>query len=251
MYMKTKVLFSSFLFALVIISNAQNIDGYVTIKGYVTDYQNNPLDSVSVCWMDEYFSKEIVSTITDKNGYYEAHLKKGRYYSISALNMSQYIVSGSKLPEQDLRLEFWGWNFIADRDTTFNMQYHRLEVYGLNVFKIQGGTPAYTIYCRPMSLTRALFYGLPSTGKVRLAPSPEYLKVKITIDNEEVNILSKREVEEYWSDTESTNAYILTTDLPKKNNNLPYLVFRVQITDLENGDMGEATYFLEKKDYMK
>nr|WP_319999493.1 hypothetical protein [uncultured Draconibacterium sp.] len=101
-----------------------------------------------------------------------------------------------------------------------------------------------------MSLTRTLDYGLPSKGKVRLAPSPENMKIKVTVNGEEVAVLNKQEVEEYWSETESTNAYLLTVDLPKKRNALPYLVFRVQMTDLENGDMGEATYFLEKKEYV-
>ncbi len=165
--------------------------------------------------------------------------------------MSHYIVTGSNLPEKDLRLEFWGWNFIADRDTTFNMQYHRLEVYGLNVFRIQRGTPAYTIYCRPMSLTRTLSYGLPKKGDVKLAPSPDKLKVTVTINGEEVAVLSKQEVDEYWSENESTNAYILTVSLPKKKHALPYSIFRVQMTDLDNGDKGEATYFLEKKAYVE
>ncbi len=242
--------FLVFLMLLGFVSGAQTSDDYVTITGHVTDYQNNPLDSVSVTWQDKRFTKAVAETTTDRKGYYEIKLKKGRYYCMSALNMEQYIVTGSTLPAEDLRLEFWGWNYIVDRDTVFNMQYHRLEVYGINVFSIQGGTPGYMIYCRPMSLTKTLDYGLPSKGKVRLAPSPENMKIKVTVNGEEVAVLNKQEVEEYWSETESTNAYLLTVDLPKKRNALPYLVFRVQMTDLENGDMGEATYFLEKKKYV-
>lgn len=249
--MRLKIRFLVVFLCCVIMLNAQDHDVYVTIKGHVTDYQNNPLDSVNLGWQDAGFTREIFGTMTDENGYYEIQLKKGRYHNMGALNMSQYIVTGSDLPEQDLRLEFWGWNFIADRDTTFNIQYHRLEVYGLNVFRIQGGTPAYTIYCRPMSLTRALVYGLPSEGRVRLAPSSENLKIKVTVDGEEVTVLSKQEVEEYWSNTESTNAYLLTVSLPKDKNNRSYRVFRVQMEDLENGDMGEATYFYEEKEYVK
>lgn len=56
----------------------------------------------------------------------------------------------------DLRLEFWGWDFIADRDTTLDIRYHRLEAYGLHAFHIPGGMPTYQIYVRPMSLTRFL-----------------------------------------------------------------------------------------------
>jgi hypothetical protein len=150
-----------------------------------------------------------------------------------------------------MRLEFWGYNFIADRDTTFNMQYNRLEVYGLNVFRIQGGTQVYTIYCRPMSLTRHLYYTKNPSDRKQLAPTADYLQVKVTINGEEVAVRNIKEVEEYWSKTESTNAYLLSVDLPQKQNNLPYDIFRVQMTDLENGDQGEAVYFLEKKEYQE
>lgn len=54
------------------------------------------------------------------------------------------------LAEKDQRLEFWAWNFIADRDTTLNIRYHRMEVYGLRIFHIPGGMPTYQIYVRPM-----------------------------------------------------------------------------------------------------
>jgi hypothetical protein len=248
--MNFKITFIFLVSFFAVISCARHTEDHVTIKGHVTDYQNNPLDSVSVTWQDEHFEKTLFEAITDSAGYYELKIKKGRYRAMGALNMSEYIVAGSTLPEEDLRLEFWGWNFIADRDTTFNMQYHRLEVYGLNVFRIEGGTPAYTIYCRPMSMTRFLYDRKNPANRIRLAPSPENLAVKVTIDGEEVAVRSKKEVEEYWSDTTSSNAYILTVDLPKAQHNRPYRVFKVQMTDLENGDRGEAVYFLEKKEYI-
>ena len=54
---------------------------------------------------------------------------------MGAINMSTYphtVKPG--LAEKDQRLEFWAWNFIADRDTTLNIRYHRMEVYGLRIF---------------------------------------------------------------------------------------------------------------------
>ena len=104
------------------------------------------------------------------------------------------------LAEKDQRLEFWAWNFIADRDTTLNIRYHRMEVYGLRIFHIPGGMPTYQIYVRPMSLTRTLQWqkeeksslvhaqdlskieqtGLSKQAKgVLLAPSADKLKAKI------------------------------------------------------------------------
>ena len=229
---------------------SQNVADSVTIVGQVTDYDGNPLDSVSVFFQNTKFSV-VKEALTDKEGFYKARIKRGRYYAMGALNMSKYIVAGSKLPEEDLRLEFWGWNFIADRDTTFNMQYHRMEVYGINPYRIQGATPGYTIYCRPMSLTRALAYDKNKTAHAALAPSSDLLDVKVTINDEEVPLRMKQEVVEYFDENESGNAYLLFVDLPKKKNNWPYYIFRIQMTDLENGDKGEAVYFLEKKDYIE
>ena len=73
----------------------------------------------------------------------------------------------------------------------------------------------------------------------------------ITINDEEVPLRMKQEVVEYFDENESGNAYLLFVDLPKKKNNWSYYIFRIQMTDLENGDKGEAVYFLEKKDYIE
>lgn len=247
---KAFIITAAFAFLLTGCSQKQQKDGFVTIKGHVTDYEGRPLPDASVVWKDESFSKNLFSTMTDVAGHYEISIKKGRYHSMMALNMDEYPVTGSTLPEEDQRLEFWAWDFIADRDMTFDMQYHRLEVYGLNVFRIQGATPGYTIYCRPMSLTRTLEWQKDPTPAARLAPSPEELEVEVTIDGEKVPVRMKQEVREYWSETESSNAYLLFTDMPKEKTDLPYRIFRVRLTDLANGDKGEAVYFLEKKTYV-
>jgi len=222
----------------------------VTITGRVTDYNDIPLDSVSVFFQNTRFSV-VHEALTDEKGYYTAKVKKGQYYAMGAINMSEYPNAGSVLPEDDLRLEFWGWNFVADRDTTFNMQYHRLEVYGINPFRIQGATPGYTIYCRPMSLTRTIAYMKNKTSHIALAPDPDKLEVKITINGEEVPLRKKQKIEEYFSEEEFGDAYLLFVDLLKLKNDWPYYIFRIQMTDLENGDKGEGVYFLEKKDYIE
>lgn len=227
----------------------QDSKGFVTIQGRVTDYDNNPLDSVSVAWRAPNFS-EIYSTTTDKDGYYSATIRKGRYYAMTALNISTYIATGSALPEDELRLEFWAWNFIADRDTTFNMQYHRFEVYGVNAFQIQGATPGYTIYCRPMSLTRYLAYKENKTANAALAPDPDKLDVQVFINDEEVAVRMMQKVVEYFGEGETGDSYLLFVDRPKKPTALPYHILRIRMTDLENGDKGEAVYFLEKKEYI-
>ena len=168
---------------------SQVITDSVTINGRVTDYDNHPLDNVSVSWARPDFS-EVSVTLTDKNGNYSIRIPKGKYHSMGALNMDEYIIANSTLPEKDQRLEFWGWDFIADRDTTLN--------------------------------------------------------------GEKVPILMKQEIKEYFAPDEWGNAYLLTVDMPKnRNNTLPYYVFKVELTDLENGDRGEAIYYMEKETYVR
>lgn len=222
---------------------------YVTISGYVTDFEGNPLDSVSVNWKDVAFDKDIAQALTDKNGYYTAQVKKGRYYSVIGLNMSKYPFPGSTLPEDEQRLEFWAWNYIADRDTTFNIRYHRMEAYGIHAFRIPGATPAYTIYVRPISLTRMQAWMKNKTPEILMAPSPENAVVTININGEKVPINMIQEVKEYFNETEYANAYLLSVGLPEKENNLPYDIFHVYLEDKENGDKGEGVYFLDKHQY--
>lgn len=235
-----------------IAQTSQVITDSVTINGRVTDYDNRPLDNVSVSWARPDFS-EVSVTLTDKNGNYSIRIPKGKYHSMGALNMEEYIIAKSTLPDKDQRLEFWGWDFIADRDTTLNIQYHRMEAYGLRAFRIPGATPAYQIYVRPMSLTRAQAW--MKAGKPKeaiLAPEPEQLKAVVWINGEEVPILMKQEIKEYFASDEWGNAYLLTVDMPKNSNNtLPYNVFKVELTDLENGDRGEAIYYMEKETYVR
>ena len=126
--------------------------------------------------------------------------------------------------------------------------------------------PTYQIYVRPMSLTRTLQWqkeeksslvhaqdlskieqtGLSKQAKgVLLAPSADKLKAIVWIDGEEVPVLMKQEIKEYFDATEYGNAYLLTVDM------LPYRIFKVELTDLENGDRGEGLYYMEKENYIK
>ena len=246
----------------------------VTIKGRVTDYNGQPIEKASVMWQKQDFT-EAAQTITNKDGYYSARVPKGKYYSVACINMDTYPhTAKTGTSEADQRLEFWGWDFIADRDTTLNIQYHRMEVYGLRVFHIPGGMPTYQIYVRPMSLTRTLKWmkeskpdsfnrtqnlnGIEQNAENKqakstlLAPSADKLKAVVWIDGEEVPILMKQEIKEYYEADEWGNAYLLTVDFPKRSNkSLPYRIFKVELTDLENGDRGEGLYYMEKENYYK
>lgn len=228
---------------------AQTETDSVTICGKVTDYNGMPLDSVSIFWQSPSF-EVITEALTDAQGRYEARVRKGKYYAMGAINMKEYPIAGSTLPAKDQRLEFWGWNFIADRDTTFNMQYHRMEAYGVNVFNVRGGTPGYTVYVRPMSLTRYQQWAKRKTPDAVLAPSPAQAEVTVTINGTEMPVRMIQEVKEYFEPGQSGNAYLLFVDPVKTDNGLPYDIFRVRITDKENGDQGEAVYFKEKEQFV-
>lgn len=241
----------------------------------MTDFNGQPIDSCSVCWYTPRFNP-VSEGITNKDGYYTARVPKGKYQSVYAIYYPTYAHTALKhgLPEAEHRLEFWAWDFIADRDTTLNIRYHRMEAYGIRAFRIPGAMPAYQIYVRPMSLTR--FYEWMKTSEPasivrnedlsnkkqqaqskeakvdQWAPPIDQLKVVVWIDGEEVPILMKQEIKEYYDADEYGSAYLLTVDLPKHlQNDLPYRVFKLELTDLENGDRGEGLYYMEKENYIK
>lgn len=52
-------------------------------------------------------------------------------------------------------LEYWAWNLPLFEDLEINPRIDTLDLYGLNAFKIQGTSPALTLYFRPMTLKRS------------------------------------------------------------------------------------------------
>lgn len=267
-------LIKSFIFSALLLPAhvlyAQAQTDSVTISGRVTDYSGQAIGNCSVMFQNSNFDP-LFETKTDKDGNYQIRIPKGRYSNLGAIDMDTYphtMKSGSD--QQELRLEFWGWNVVADRDTTLNIRYHRMEAYGLHVFQIPGGMPTYQIYVRPMSLTRFLAnkgignaqhkedlsditqtVSADSARCDRLAPTIDKADIKVWVDGEEVPVLMKQQIKEYYKATEYGIAYYLTVDMPKRKTTLPYHVFRVELTDLENGDRGEAVYYLEKTDYIE
>ena len=154
-----------------------------------------------------------------------------------------------------------------------------MEAYGMYVFQIPGGVPAYQIpggvpayqiYVRPMSLTRFLANkgiqnaqhkedlsyviqkSLADTAKCdNLAPTIDKVGIKVWVDGEEVDILMRQQIKEYYEVTEYGIAYYITVNVPKKITTLPYKIFKIELTDLKNGDKGEAIYYLENTNYIE
>ena len=128
------------------ISSCKKDVDYV-VSGKVTDFDGQPLDSVTIRLKNKAFD-DIYETLSDSDGNYSMEVKEGDYYCLYAIKLSEYRVK---------RLEYWTWNVPVHKNITINPQYERMELYGINVFEPQV-TPqeTYMVYFRPMSLTKTL-----------------------------------------------------------------------------------------------
>jgi hypothetical protein len=126
-----------------IISCILNAQGKATLSGRVTDFNGNPIDSVSVRLKNKQF-KNVYETLSDINGRFSLQVEKGNYYCLYAIKLSDY---------GRTKLEYWTWNVPIFEDIEINPQYNNMEIYGINVIEPQVGPyETYMIYFRPMSL---------------------------------------------------------------------------------------------------
>jgi len=215
----------------------------VTISGKVTDFEGNPIDSALIGLLSSNFSV-IDSAYSDANGFYKMDVNKGRYYSMWVLRPEEYPTQNA-VPSEDMRLEFWAWNIVADRDLEINPKYHRLELYRLNAMKGEGRT--LMIYVRPMSLGRSLEFGTDEKDDVTV--SPENFKPKVFIDEEQVEINSIQPIEEFTGkDTSPLIGYLIQVNL-KKSTDKPYYIIRLEATNLEYDEKGESVFFYDIPSY--
>ncbi len=240
--MKLKILILQVLFIALFLQTSAQEDS-ITISGVVTDYDGNLMDSCLIELFNANF-RTAYETYTDKKGEYKLLAEKGTYLALGALKMSEYPIAGSTLPKDEQRLEFWAWNVIAQKDLKIDIKYHRLEVYGVNVFRIQGATPGYTIYCRPMSLSRGFSNPELKLDEIDLCPEPNELKVNVKINGSPVNVNMKQKVEEFANGI--LFGFLIHVDLPKEKTEKPYDIFHIEMVDLKTGDKGEAMYFMAK-----
>ena len=245
-----------FLLALIIILGvnlfAQN-DNTVTISGQVTDFDGNSIDS---CWVALYHEDFTTAyeTISDENGNYVlSGVEKGLYLCMYALRLKEY-PRANAVPDEDMRLEFWAWNVIADKDLTINPRYHRLELYGTYAFKIYSGI---MIYTRPMSTGKLLSYSKDvvmdkSLGEkvANISVKPEHFEVKVFADEQPLKVNSIQPIEEFGGDEQMTiTGYIIQADFPREKPGKPYVIIRVEATNTEENEKGENLFFYEIKEY--
>jgi len=247
-----KSILAFLLFCVVHCINAQET---ITISGQATDFEGNPIDSCVVQVLDRSF-EPLYEVYTDTNGHYKIeNVEKGKYMGIYAIRPKEY-PRDNAVPEKDMRLEFWAWNIIADRDLTINPRYHKLELYGTTVFEKLGNNSGYFVYFRPMSVTRYLSYSkenyldkqkMEKMG-VNISVNPELLNVKVFADGELLKINSIQPIEEFDEDITITG-YIVQVDAPKVKTEKPYIIFRVEAENKEHNEKGENLYFYELPDF--
>ena len=224
----------------------------IRVYGHVTDFNSQPIDSVSVLLKDKNF-KNLYKVLTNKDGYFSFNVLKGNYCSLYAIKSSDY---------GKTKLEYWAWNIPAYQDMEINPQYERMEIYGVNAFEPQVGPwETYMVYFRPMSLTKALkFQGdmqkneLEKKSKanhdtVNVAPSAiqkEELQVKINeIQGEVVNITKVLE----FARGIYMYGYLIQVKKPKEESHMnnQYDKITIILHSKETGEYGKGEYFYEKK----
>ncbi|MEA5005721.1 MAG: carboxypeptidase-like regulatory domain-containing protein [Rikenellaceae bacterium] len=161
----------------------------VRIHGQVTDFNGNPIDSVSIRLKNKAFTN-LYETLSDKDGKFSMVVKKGNYYCLYAIKLSDY---------KKTKLEYWAWNVPVYKDLEINPQYNNMEIYGINAFEMQV-TPqeSYRIYFRPMSLKKAGHNPIKVGDTVNIAPeaiSPEELSV--LVNGIKAKIVTINKVTEY------------------------------------------------------
>lgn len=154
--------------------------------------------------------------------------------------------SWSEAADEDMRLEFWAWNVLADKDLIIDPRYHRLELYGTVIFERSGGYPGVVIYTRPMSLGRFLSYGREDMAAegADLSVEPDEIEFKVYAGGIPLTVRSIQPVEEYTGGGRQV-AYLLYVDMPEMKRE-KYSIFRIEAFNrAHGGERGENLYFYE------
>ncbi|WP_162623311.1 carboxypeptidase-like regulatory domain-containing protein [Confluentibacter sediminis] len=215
----------------------------IRIYGQVTDFNNVPMDSVSVRLKNENF-ENLYETLSDQNGHFSLTVPKGHYYCLYAIKTSDY---------GKTKLEYWAWNIPAYSNLEINPQYERMEIYGVNVFEPQvSPKETYYIYFRPMSLTKGLNLKQNTNDQniIDIAPSSIQLnELLIKINNKEAEILNITKIKEYARGS-NMYGYMVQIKKPKEaftSNELSYDKISILLHSKETNEYGKSDYFYEKK----
>ena len=233
-------------------------DELFVISGTVTDFNGQPIDSVTIRLKNKAF-ENIYETLSDKEGNYSMNVKKGNYYCLYAIKLSEYRVN---------RLEYWTWNVPVYQDMIINPQYDRMEIYGINVFEPQV-TPqeTYMVYFRPMSLAKTIQIAsrqnvdnnkfqtvkqaeslLDNSNKlINMSPdsiSTEELTIEINGIKSEIVGINK--ITEYARGF-SMYGYCVQVLKPEDNKNSEYDLISITLHSKETDETGKGEAFIKKQ----
>ena len=241
-------------FALVsILTFSQNY----TVSGRVTDYNGLPVDSCSVIIYNPDFS-EAFEVLSNADGYYRIDsVPQGRYAAIAAMRVSEY-PRVMQVPFDKMKLEFWAWNVILNRDLMLDIHYDKMELYGTKAFFEYGGRQELLIYTRPMSVTKVIcdpnFMDKAAQEKnTNVTIAPEFIEFKVYVDGTPTDVLSVQHLSLPNTNGNSINddCYLIQTAIPNgiySHFENPYEV-RVVGHNKEFDEWGESVYYLEVPEY--
>lgn len=228
-----------------------------TISGHVTDYQGNPVDSCSVIVYNPDFT-EAFEVLTNADGCYRIDsVPRGRYAAIAAMRVNEY-PRVMQVPFDNMKLEFWAWNVIMDRDLSLDIRYDKLELYGTKAFFEYGGRQELLIYTRPMSVTKVIrdpgFMDKAAQEKnTNVTIAPQFIEFKVYIDGIPTDVLSTQHLSMVNTNGNPTNddCYLLQVPIPNdiySHSDKPYEI-RVVGHNKEFDEWGESVYYLEAPQY--
>lgn len=228
----------------------------VKISGKVTDYKGKPIDSCTVLIYNPDFT-EAYETVSDSQGDYVLDsIPKGRYAAIAAMRINEY-PRLLQVASKDMKLEFWAWNVIADRDIVLNIRYDKLELYGTTAFLEYGGRQELLIYTRPMSVTKVIAYqNFVNKSEAEknsiVTVEPKYMTFDVYADGKPLEIYSIQPLTMKNKDNSVGDdmCYLLQVELPKDvyTHNAPYEI-KVVGHNSQYNEHGESVYFLEPPKY--
>lgn len=251
------------LLSLIIILSAAvtiSAQSHISISGKVTDYNNRPVDSCHVSISNADFTT-LYETLTDSNGEYRLDsIPVGKYAAICAMRPEEY-PRRMMVPKEDMKLEFWAWNIIADRDLKLDLRYGKLELYGTTAFIEYGGRQELLIYTRPMSVTKSISYDNfqdkadAELNGPKITVDPQFMEFEVYCDGEPLEIYSTQHLsfpQTNGGKGVNDDCYLIQAQIPSDIYNhwdRPYEI-RVVGHNTEFDEWGENVYYLEAPHYV-
>ena len=191
------------------------------LDGYVRNNDNAPISKATVEIKGADFGT-LYSAESDENGYYKFDIPAGYYPFLVAIK--DYAVD---------YLEYWCQNIRLRENTSLDVSFDKLEIYGLHVFSVKGAGNGLMVYFRPMSLIKF------QNGEQDIAPND--IAIKIMLDGKECPVVIANSVKEFASEREMS-AYLV--QIETSGSDMTWNKLDIQIRDNES-NYGAATIFNE------